>query len=58
MADLIRFVRFEPVQAEPIFLRINGYRTKAEFGCSAKDTDRDLTAIQGQQFFHGDLPSR
>ncbi len=56
MAYLVCFVRLEPVQAEPIFLRINGYRAKAEFGCGAKDTDRDFTAIQGQQFFHGDYP--
>jgi hypothetical protein len=56
VAYLISFIRFKPMQAEPIFLRINGYRAKAEFGCGAKDTDRDFTAIQGQQFFHGDYP--
>ena len=55
-ADQIRFIRFEPMETQPVFLRIDGDRAKSEFGGGAKDTNGDFSAIQGQQFFHGDLP--
>ena len=51
LSDQVRFVRLEPVQAEPVFLRIDCDRAQTQFGRRAKDTDGDLAAIQGQQFF-------
>ena len=50
-ADLVRFVGFESVKSQAIFLRVNRDGAQAEFGGGAKDTNRDLAAIGGEQFF-------
>ena len=43
--DLVGFVGFEAVQAEPVFLGIHGDRTQTQFGGRPHDADRDLTPI-------------
>ena len=50
-ADLVGFVGFEAVQREAIFLGVNRDGAQAEFGGGAEDTNRDLAAIGGEQFF-------
>ena len=55
-ADQIGFVGLETMQAEPVFLGIDGDRAQPEFVGGAQDADRDFAAIQGQQFFHGIFP--
>ena len=52
-ADEIRFVGFEAVQAEAVFLRIDGDGSEAEFGGGSKDAGGDLTPVQCEKFFHG-----
>ena len=49
-ANLVGFIGLEPVQAQPVFLRINADRAQAEFGGRAKDADGDLAAVGGEQF--------
>jgi hypothetical protein len=53
LADLIGFIRFESMKAEPVFLRIDRYGSQLKLGRRAENPNRYLTAIQGQQFFHG-----
>jgi hypothetical protein len=49
----VRFVGFETMQAQSIFLRIDRHRSQAQLGGSAENTDGDLTTVQSKQFFHG-----
>ena len=49
-ADLVGFVGLEAMQAEAIFLGIDGDGAQSEFGGGAKDADGDLAAVGGEQF--------
>ena len=51
-ADQVGFVRLEAMQAEPVFLRVDGDRAQPELIGGAQDTDGDFAAIEGQEFFH------
>jgi hypothetical protein len=51
LADEIGFVSFEAMDAESIFLRVNGDGAQAQFGGGAENADRNLTAIGDEQFF-------
>ena len=42
----VRLVGLEPVQAQPVFLGINGDSTQSEFGGGAHNADGDFTAVQ------------
>ena len=48
-AHLIPFVRFEAMQREPVFLRINGHGAQAEFIGGAKNANGDFAAVSGKQ---------
>ncbi len=52
LADEIRFVGFETVQAEAIFLRIHRDCPEAEFVCGAENADGDFTAVECEKFLH------
>ena len=52
-ADEIRFIGLEAVDAEAVFLRVNGDGAQAQFGGGAKDADGNLAAIGHEQFFKG-----
>ena len=52
LADQVGFVGFEAVQAEAVFLRINGHGADAQFIGRAQDADRDFAAVQGEKFTH------
>jgi hypothetical protein len=52
-ADEIRFVRFEAMNAEAIFLRVNRNSAQPEFGRSPEDANGDFTTIGDEQFFTG-----
>ena len=54
LADLVGFVGFEAVQAQPVFFGIDGDGAQAELGRRAHDADGDFTAIEGEQFFHSE----
>ena len=49
--DLVRFVSLEAMERQAVFLRINRDGAQAELGGGAEDTNRDLAAISGEQFF-------
>ena len=50
LADQVGFVRLEAVQAEAVFLRVDGDGAQAQFVGGAKNADGDFAAIRGQQF--------
>ena len=52
-ADQISFVGFEAMQAEPVFLRIDGDSAQPQFIGGAHDADGDFAAIECKKFFHG-----
>ena len=52
-ADLIRLVRLEAVQGEPVFLRINSYGTQAELVRGTENPYGDFAAIGSKQFSDG-----
>src|SRR5262249_51420813 len=49
-ADLVRLIRLETMQREPVFMRIDRHRSHAEFMRRAKDADRDFAAVGDQEF--------
>ncbi len=53
LTDEIGFVGFEAVEAEAVFLRIDGDCGEAQFSGGSKDAGGDLAAVQCEQFFHG-----
>src|SRR6185437_8560066 len=53
LADEVSFVRLETMQAEAVFLRVNGHGAQPEFGARAENPDRDLAAIGSEQFLEG-----
>ena len=52
-ADQVRFIGFEAVQGEAVFLGVDSDSAKPQFIGGAEDTDSDFAAIEGEQFFHG-----
>ena len=50
LSHLIGLIGLEPVDAEAVFLGVDGDRAQAEFGASAKDADGDLGPIGGHEF--------
>src|ERR1700689_1294125 len=52
LADLIGFVGFEPMQAEPVFFGEDGDGAQPELRGRAHDAYGDLTAVQGKKSFH------
>ena len=52
LADQIRFVRLEAVQAEAIFVGVNSGCPDIQFVRRAENADRNFSAIQGQKFFY------
>ena len=53
LPDQIGLVRLEAVDAEPVFLRVNGDGAQAEFGAGAEDADGDFAAVGGHQLLDG-----
>ena len=45
-ADLIRLVRFEPMQSKPIFVRINRNGPNAQFVGGTENTNRNFASIR------------
>ena len=52
LADQIGFVRLESMQAEAIFVGIDGGGADLQFVGGAENADRDFSAIQSQKFFN------
>ena len=52
LADQVGFVGLEAMQAQPVFLRINGDGAQAEFVCGAQNADGDFAAVGCQELFH------
>ena len=52
LADQVGFVRLEAVQAEAVFLGIDGDGAQAELGGGAHDADGDFAAVEGEQLLH------
>ena len=52
LADEIGFVRLESMQAEAIFVGIDGGGADLQFVGGAENADRNFPAIQGQKFFY------
>jgi hypothetical protein len=50
MADLIRLVGLEAVQREAVFMRIDRHRPHAQLMRAAKDANRDLATVRGEEF--------
>ncbi len=50
-AHLVGFIRFEPVQAEAIFLRVDRHGAQAQFVRCAKNAYGDFAAVRCEQFF-------
>ena len=53
LADEVGFVGLEAVDAEAVFLGVNGDGAQTQFGGGAKDADGDLAAVGDEQFFEG-----
>ncbi len=49
-ARLISFIRFEAMEREAVFLRVDGHGAQAEFIGGAEDAYGDFAAIGGKQF--------
>ena len=52
-ADLVRFIGFEAMQGEAVFLRIDSHSTQTELIGRAKDADSDLAAVGSEQLANG-----
>ena len=44
--NLVRLIRFEAMDAQPVFLGVNGDRPEAKVGCRAEDPDGDLGSVR------------
>lgn len=51
-ADQVGFVGFEAMQAEAIFLRVDGDGAELELVGGAENADGDLASIEREEFFH------
>jgi len=45
-AGLIRFIRLEAMEGQPVFFRIHRHGPQAQFIRSTKDSNRDFAAIR------------
>ena len=53
LTDQVRFIGLEAVQAEAVFLRVDGDGAQVQFGRGAEDAHRDLGTVGRQE-----LPKR
>ena len=51
LADEVCFVRFHAEQRVDVLIGIHRYRIDAQIVAGAENTDRDLTAVGGKDFF-------
>src|SRR5260370_3353523 len=51
-ADLIRLVRFEAVQPQAIFLRVDADRTESQLVGGTENANSDFTAVSSKQFLN------
>src|SRR5207244_1433749 len=49
-ADRISLVRFEPMQGEPVFMRVHGDGANTQLVSGPKHANGNLTAVGGQDF--------
>ena len=53
LADHVRLVRLEAVDAEAVLLRVDRHRAQAELGGRPEDADGDLAAVGCEDLFDG-----
>jgi len=53
LTDRIRFIRFEPVQRQPVLFRIHRHGPQTQFVRRTEYPYSDLTAIRRHQFSNG-----